>query len=67
MTLTGAISGRQREIVLRVASAAALFLGAMFNVAELLLAKEELGGGETGFGVLVTIYGVGYKFEPEPR
>lgn len=43
-----------------VASAAALFLGAMFNVAELLLAKEELGGGETGFGVLVTIYGVGF-------
>jgi MFS family permease len=43
-----------------VASAAALFLGAMFNVAELLLAKEELNGGETGFGVLVTIYGVGF-------
>ena len=43
-----------------VASAAALFLGAMFNVAELLLAKDELDAGEVGFSVLVTIYGIGF-------
>ena len=43
-----------------VASAVALFLGAMFNVAELLLAKDVLGGGEVGFSVLVAIYGIGF-------
>ena len=43
-----------------IASAAALFFGAMFNVAELLLAKDELDGGNTGFSVLMTLYGSGF-------
>jgi MFS family permease len=42
------------------ASAAALFLGAIFNVCELLLARNELDAGQVGFSVLVTLYGVGF-------
>jgi MFS family permease len=43
-----------------LASTAALFCGGLFNVAELLLAKEELGASDAGFSLLVAIYGLGF-------
>jgi MFS family permease len=43
-----------------LASTAALFCGGLFNVAELLLATEELGTTNSGFSVLVAIYGLGF-------
>jgi MFS family permease len=43
-----------------LASAAALFFGGVFNVAELLLASRVLGGGDTGYSILVGIYGAGF-------
>jgi MFS family permease len=46
--------------VLLLASASALFFGGLFNVAELLLATDELGASEAGFSVLVAIYGLGF-------
>jgi len=46
--------------LLLLASTAALFCGGLFNVSELLLATEELGTSESGFSILVAIYGVGF-------
>jgi MFS family permease len=46
--------------VLLLASASALFFGGLFNVAELLLATDELGASNAGFSVLVAIYGLGF-------
>jgi len=46
--------------LLLLASTAALFCGGLFNVAELLLATDELGASESGFSVLVAVYGVGF-------
>jgi len=46
--------------LLLLASTAALFCGGLFNVSELLLAKDELGTSESGFSILVAIYGVGF-------
>lgn len=46
--------------LLLLASTAALFCGGLFNVAELLLAKDELGASESGFSLLVAIYGMGF-------
>ena len=46
--------------VLLLASASALFFGGLFNVAELLLATEELGTSAEGFSLLVAIYGLGF-------
>jgi MFS family permease len=43
-----------------VASATALFFGAVFTVGELLLAKDEYGAGDAGFSVLMTLYGAGF-------
>jgi MFS family permease len=45
---------------LLLASTAALFCGGLFNVAELILATDELGASESGFSVLVAIYGLGF-------
>jgi len=42
------------------ASTAALFCAGLFNVSELLLATDELGTSESGFSILVAIYGVGF-------
>jgi MFS family permease len=42
------------------ASAVALFFGGFFNVGEVLLATEVLDVGDSGYAVLVTIYGVGF-------
>ncbi len=44
--------------VLAGSSAVVLFAG-LFNVGELLLAKEELGAGGSGFAVLVALFGLG--------
>jgi MFS family permease len=43
-----------------LASTAALFCGGLFNVAELLLARDELGTSGSGFSLLVAIYGLGF-------
>jgi MFS family permease len=43
-----------------IASATVLFFGAVFNVGELLLATDVLGGGESGFSVLMTLFGSGF-------
>jgi MFS family permease len=46
--------------LLLLASTAALFCGGLFNVSELLLATDEFGTSESGFSILVAIYGVGF-------
>jgi MFS family permease len=46
--------------LLLLASTAALFCGGLFNVAELLLATDELGASKSGFSILVAIYGLGF-------
>jgi MFS family permease len=46
--------------LLLLASAGALFFGGLFNVAEILLATDELGASEEGFSILVAIYGLGF-------
>lgn len=43
-----------------LASAAALFFAGTFNVAELLLVKDELGAGSSGFALLVGLLGLGF-------
>jgi MFS family permease len=43
-----------------LASGAALLFGAIYNVGQPLLAKGELDAGDTGFAVLVTVYGIGF-------
>jgi MFS family permease len=43
-----------------VASGAALLFGAIFNVGQPLLARDELGASDAGFAVLVTAYGLGF-------
>jgi len=42
------------------AGGALLFFGGLLNVAELILAREELDAGETGFAMLVAIFGLGF-------
>lgn len=44
--------------VIAGSSAVVLFAG-LFNVGELLLAQEELGAGDSGFAVLVAVFGLG--------
>lgn len=46
--------------VILVASGAALLFGAIFNVGQPLLARDELGSSDAGFAVLVTAYGFGF-------
>lgn len=46
--------------IVLVASAAALFFGGLFNVAELPFAADVLDSGEAGFAVLAALYGVGF-------
>jgi dTMP kinase len=43
-----------------LASTAGMFLGGIFNVAEPLFAIQTLDAGETGYSVLVAIYGAGF-------
>ncbi len=42
------------------AGGALLFFGGLLNVAELILAYEELDAGETGFAMLVAVFGFGF-------
>jgi MFS family permease len=42
------------------AGGALLFFGGLLNVAELILATEELDAGETGFSMLVAVFGFGF-------
>src|SRR5829696_2654086 len=46
--------------IILVASGAALLFGAIFNVGQPLLARDELGSSDAGFAVLVTAYGLGF-------
>ena len=55
-----AAAGMRGLRLVLVATGAALFFGAIFNVGQPLLAKGELDSGDSGFAVLVTIYGVGF-------
>jgi MFS family permease len=57
LVATAALPGLR---VVLVASAVALFFGGFFNVGEVLLATEELDVGDAGYGVLVTVYGIGF-------
>jgi MFS family permease len=51
---------RMRGVGAVIASSGALILFAgMFNVAELPLVREELGGGDVLFSILVAVYGLG--------
>jgi MFS family permease len=45
--------------VILVASGAMMLVSAMINLGELLLATDVLGAGETGFSILVAVYGAG--------
>lgn len=54
-----ALRGMTRVNTVIVASSLALGFAAMINVAEVLLAKETLGAGDSGFSALVAVYGVG--------
>ena len=55
-----ATAGMRGVRLILIASATALFFGAVFNVGELLLAKDELDAGNVGFSVLMTLYGSGF-------
>jgi MFS family permease len=46
--------------VVLAGSAAALFFGGLFNVGELLFAKEELDVGDAGYSALVAMFGLGF-------
>jgi MFS family permease len=46
--------------VVIAASAGAMLMGGFFNVAEPLFATETLGTSDSGFGVLVTVFGLGF-------
>jgi MFS family permease len=46
--------------VVLLASGVALLFGGLFNVAELLLATDVLDVGDSGYALLVTIYGLGF-------
>jgi MFS family permease len=46
-----------RAVVL--SSSAILLFAGLFNVGELLLARDELGAGNSGFSLLIAVYGIG--------
>jgi MFS family permease len=54
-----ALRGMPRVNAVIWASSVALAFAAMINVAEVLLAKETLGAGDSGYSMLVAVYGVG--------
>jgi MFS family permease len=64
--LSGAREGLRELIgmagirVVVAASGAMLLFAGLFNVAELPFAKDDLGAGDVGFGVLTAIYGLGF-------
>lgn len=60
-----AVAGSRTVLALRgvrtliVASAAIILFAGMFNVAELILTREELGAGDVTFALLVGLFGLG--------
>ena len=46
--------------VVIAASAGAMFMGGLFNVAEPLFATQTLGSSDSGFALLVTLFGLGF-------
>lgn len=56
VTAVARMSGVRAVIV---GSSAVLLFGGLFNVGELLLAENELGAGDSGFAILVAIFGLG--------
>ncbi len=54
-----ALRGMPRVNIVIAASSLALAFAAMINVAEVLLAKETLAAGDSGYSALVAVYGVG--------
>ncbi|GIK77160.1 MAG: permease [Actinomycetes bacterium] len=54
-----ALRGMSRVNAVIAASSLVLAFAAMINVAEVFLAKETLGAGDSGYSALVAIYGVG--------
>jgi hypothetical protein len=57
--LKAVVAMRGVRVVL-VGSAAALFFGGVFNVGELLFARDELGTTDAGYSALVTMFGLGF-------
>jgi MFS family permease len=55
-----ATAGMRAIRIVVLASTAAMFGAGLFNIAELFFATEELGTSYTGFGVLVTSFGIGF-------
>lgn len=55
-----ATAGMRDIRVVIAASAGALFAGGLFNVAELLFAREDLGAGPSGYSALVALFGLGF-------
>ena len=53
-------SGLRGTRTVLFAGGALLFFGGLLNVAELILATEELNVGETGFAMLVAVFGLGF-------
>jgi MFS family permease len=43
-----------------LAATGAMFFGGLFNVGELLFATETLGAGDSGYSLLVALYGLGF-------
>ena len=43
-----------------LATTGAMFFGGLFNVGELLFATETLGAGDSGYSLLVAVYGLGF-------
>jgi MFS family permease len=57
LRITARIAGLR---VVLVASAAGLFFGGLFNIAELPFASDDLDAGNAGFAVLAALYGAGF-------
>jgi dTMP kinase len=46
--------------IVALATTGAMFFGGVFNVGELLFASNALGVGESGYSILVAVYGLGF-------
>jgi hypothetical protein len=55
-----AVAGMRGVRVVLAGSAAALFFGGLFNVGELLFARDELGTNNAGYSALVAMFGLGF-------
>jgi MFS family permease len=55
-----ALAGMSGTRIVVLATAALLFFGGLFNVAELLFATQVLDAGDPGYAVLVSVFGLGF-------